>query len=62
MKFCFLAIYNLALLPCTTRGDVGRPALTRPVRTRARGPLTTLDSPEAPEPSLTPTQELRTAL
>ena len=61
LKFCFLSI-------CTVACSHARPGRRWPTcfdqtcGYRGEGPLTTLDASEGPEPSLTPTQELRTCV
>ena len=61
MKFCFLSICTVAW-PCSHAcpGRRWPTCFDQTCGYPGEGPLTTLDSLEAPEPSLTPTQELRT--
>ena len=63
LNFCFLAICTVAC--CCSHARPGRRWPTCFDQTcgyPGEGPLTTLDSPEGPEPRLTPTQELRTCV
>ena len=61
LEFCFLSICTVAWL-CSHAcpGKHWPTCFDQTCGYPGEGPLTTLDSPEAPEPSLTPTQELRT--
>ena len=63
LNFCFLAICTVAC--CCSHARPGRRWPTCFDQTcgyPGEGPLTTLDSPEGPEPRPTPTQELRTCV
>ena len=61
LKFCFLTTCTVAwLCSIARRGRHWPTCFDQTCGCPSEGPLTTLDSPEAPEPSLTPTQEFRT--
>ena len=61
LKLCIASPYTVAWVCSSTHPGRHRPAcFDQTCGNSGEGPLTTVDSPDVPEPSLTPTQELRT--